>query len=140
DLLDGRGFHGPLLADQAQSADAHPIRERKVFAIRLPLPPRCLVLHRAVIMLKTRGALLARFLLSTILVEAGHREPGPICTGLTGLGVEAGGKGEVFGELGAGDLQVLIAHAAFIHPLAQTRGTRMNCTVRMASSMACCWA
>src|SRR5690349_20152279 len=109
-------------------------------AIRLQLPPRCLVLHRAVIMLKTRVALLARVLLPAVLIEARNRKPGPVCRCLASLGVEPVGRGEDVGELGAVDLQITVANAAPIHPLAQALGTRMNCTVLMASSIAACWA
>ena len=88
-------------------------------------------------MLKAGIAFLAWLLLSAVLLEAGNREPGPICTGLTGLLVQAGGKRVHLCQVGAGDVQVVVPNAAPIHPRAQTCGTRMNWTVRMAASMAC---
>jgi hypothetical protein len=81
----------------------------------------------------------AQLLLSTILLEAGNREPDPICTGLTSLLVEKGSKRVLLRKLSTRVLQVSIANAALIHPLAQALGSRMNCTVLIASSMARLW-
>src|SRR5262245_46131937 len=64
-------------------------------------------------------AFLARFLLSTVLVAAGHGEPGTVGGGLARLGVEPGGKGIRAGKRGAVDWQVVIATAAPIHPAPQ---------------------
>jgi hypothetical protein len=70
--------------------------------------------------LKAGIAFLSWLLLSAVLIEAGNREPGPICTGLTGLLVQVGGKRVRLCQVGAGDLQVVVTNAAPIHPLAQT--------------------
>src|SRR5215472_11282199 len=78
DLALGEGFDAALLADQHAPANAHAISEGEMLAVRLQLPTRRFVLHRAVILLEARVALFAGFLLSTILVEAGNGEPGSV--------------------------------------------------------------
>ena len=89
-------------------------------AIWFQLPAGSLVFHRTVIVLKPGIAFFARFLLAAVFIEARNREPRPIGRCLASLGVEAGGKGEVFGKFCTIDLQVIIANAATIHPEAQT--------------------
>ena len=54
-----------------------------------------------------------------ILIEPLDGEPGAAGTGLTGLGVEAGDKGIVFGQNSTVALQILLAGAARVHPQAQ---------------------
>jgi hypothetical protein len=71
-------------------------------------------------MLETRVAFLAGLLLPAVLIEAGNGEPGPICRGLAGLLVEAGGKGILASKLSRVDLQIIVANAALIHPFAHT--------------------
>ena len=133
----GKGFNLPFFPNQPHGANAHPIREGDPLAIRLQLPPCCLVLNRTVIVLKLGIAFLSWLLLAAVFVEARNGEPRPICRCLASLLVEAGGKEVLLRKLGAIDLQVIVANGAPIHPQAQTRGTRMNCTVLIASSMAC---
>src|SRR5690348_5222464 len=71
-LVRGKGFHRPLfVADQAQPSNATAIGEGDVLAIGFDAPSGLFVLHRAVIVLKLRIALLARLLGAAILIEAG---------------------------------------------------------------------
>jgi hypothetical protein len=75
---------------------------------------------RAVVLLEARIALLPWFLVLAIFVEARNGEPGTICGGLPGLGVEPSGKGILLRQLRTIDLQVIVAHAAPVHPAPET--------------------
>jgi hypothetical protein len=79
-------------------------------------PARRLVFDRTVILLETRVALLARFLLAAVFVEAGDGLPGPVCGGLAGHRIEPGGKGEVFRQVSAERLQVVLTDPTPIYP------------------------
>src|SRR5437763_3407496 len=83
--------------------------------IRLQLPARLLVLHRAVIMLKTGIPLLAWLVLLAIVIEARDSQPRSISTGLTSLGIEASSKGLVTSKHSTITLQVNIGYTAFLH-------------------------
>lgn len=72
-------------------------------------------------MLELRIALLARLLLLAVLVEARNRGPGSIRRRLPSLGIEADGKRVRAGKDCTIALQVILADAALIHPLAQAR-------------------
>ena len=117
DLLDREGLDLlPLVSNQPHPPDATAIREGQVPAVGVQFPARLLVLHRAVIVLEAGIALPARFLLLAFAVELLDGKPGTGGGGLSGLGVEPSGKGEVFGEDGAEALQVIAVSAARIHP------------------------
>src|SRR3989442_29193 len=83
DLLGGEGFNVLLLvAYQAQAANATPIGEGDVFAIRFNLPARMLVFHAPIVMLELRIALLAGLLVLAVLIEAFNGQPGSISRSL----------------------------------------------------------
>jgi len=89
DLLGGERFHLLLLvAHQTQAPNPTAIRETNVLAVGFQLPARLFVLHGTVIMLELGIALLAGLVVLAVVIEAGNREPGTICRGLSGLGVE----------------------------------------------------
>src|SRR2546425_574024 len=121
DLLDWESFD--LLsgiANQAEATNATAIGEGDVASIGVQLPSRLLVLDAPVIMLKLGITLLARFLVPTILIEAGDSSPGTVGTGLTGLRIETGGKRVVFGKDGAIALQIVLVDPAPVHPKTET--------------------
>ena len=70
-------------------------------------------------MLKCGIALLPRFLVSAVLIEARDSEPGPVATCLTGLRIETRGKRVLFGEHGRVALEVILADASSVHPQAE---------------------
>ncbi len=115
DLLDGERFNAAC-ADQAYTADTQAIREDEALAIWFQLPARSLVLHTAIVLLEARVALLAWFLRCAVHIEAGYRLPRPVCCCLSSHRIEPGGKGIRFCQLRAEGLQVVLAHAASIHP------------------------
>jgi hypothetical protein len=120
DLLDGEGFKVLVgIAYQTEPTNATTIGEANVLAVVFQLPPRGFVFHAAVVMLKTRIAFLAWLVVLAVFKEAANSKPGPVSTGLTGLGIETSGKGEVFGEDGTVALQVILVDATLIHPQAQ---------------------
>lgn len=104
---------------QAECPDVGAIGKGQTLPIWLQTPAAYLVLGRAVIVLKTGIALLAGFVLAAILVEATDSRPGAICRCLPRIGVQLGGKGEVFGKLRAEALLLNPADVLPIHPQAQ---------------------
>src|SRR3989442_11610669 len=120
DLLGGEGFNVLLLvAYQAQAANATPIGEGDVFAIRFNLPARMLVFHAPIVMLELRIALLAGLLVLAVLIEAFNGQPGSISRSLSRLRVEAGGKRILFGKGSTVALEVIVGDTPRIHPQAQ---------------------
>ena len=115
DLFERERFNGAR-PDQSERAHARAIGEGQTFAVRLQFPTRGFVLDTAIVFLEARVALLAWLFLAAVLVEPGDRLPGPVCRCLAGHRIKAGGKGEVFRQLGAERLHVILAHAARIHP------------------------
>ena len=86
-------------------------------------------------MLEAGRALLARSLLAAVGGEARDGGPGAGGGGLAGLGVEASGKIELMSQVGAEELQVIRADPRLsLHR--RNALLRMNCVVRIASSMA----
>src|SRR6266446_2367591 len=120
DLLCGKGFNALLgIAHQTQSPDATAIGERDVFPVLFQLPSGLLVFDRAVIMLKAGIALLAWLVVLAIVIEVGDSKPGTICTGLPGLGIEARGKGILFGKGGTVAVKIVLCRM-LIHPKTKT--------------------
>src|SRR5438128_1829451 len=81
-------------------------------------PSRVFVLHRSIVMLKLRIALLAGLVLAAIGIEALNRTPGPIRRCLTSLRVETTSKRVLMGKFGAIALQVIL-RGMLVHPQAQ---------------------
>src|SRR5581483_121224 len=86
---------------------------------RFDLPASLLVFDAPVIVLELGIALLARFVVLTVGIETGDRQPGSISTGLTGLRVETACKGILFCEDRTVALQIIPVDAPAIHPQAQ---------------------
>lgn len=114
-------------ANEAQAAYATAIREGDVLAIGFKFPARLLVFHRTVITLETGIALLPWLVRLAVVIETGDGKPRSICCGLTGLGVETCGKGEVFGQHRTVALQIIAADTTSIHPQAQALVTDELC-------------
>ena len=70
-----------------------------------------------------------------VLIEPDDSEPGTVGAGLTGLGIEVVGKGVCLSEYGTIALHLVLAMPrSSIHK--RKHLLRMNCVMRMASSMA----
>ena len=120
DLLGGERFNLLLLvAHQPQAPNPTAIRETNVLAVGFQLPARLFVLHGTVIMLERGIALLAGLVVLAVVIEAFNGEPGTICRGLSGLGVELGSYGILTGKQSTIALEIILGESAFVHPLAQ---------------------
>src|SRR6266851_3885564 len=116
DTLSGKGLDMLLLvANQTEATNAAAIGEGDMFAIIIQLPTSLLILDRAVVVLKLGIAFLSRLVLSAIGIEPINSKPCTISTGLTGLGIELGGKWECFCQDSATGLQVVFRDMIAIH-------------------------
>jgi len=120
DLPGGERFHLLLLvAHQPQAPNPTAIREPNVLAVGFQLPARLFVLHGTVIMLERGIALLAGLVVLAVVIEAFNGEPGTICRGLSGLGVELGSYGILTGKQSTIALEIILGDTVSVHPLAQ---------------------
>src|SRR5262249_448287 len=123
----------------AHAPTAAAIREGQVLAVGVELPTGDLVFDRAAVVREARVALVARALRLAVGVEAATCGPGAVGSGLAGLQVEGATKANAWARrLHAVGKSLALMPRSSIHQ--RRHVLRMNCTTRMASSMAACLA
>src|SRR5262245_54453843 len=103
-------------ADELHPTDATAIGEGGVPAVGIPLPARAVVFDRAAVAREAGRALRAGFLRRAVGGEPVDSRPGPLGSGLAGLGVAGGGEGTLMGQAAARGLQVGRAEAPLLPP------------------------